>query len=83
MTVSGSFQGDGNTTGATVQQRATNPKGYCWAEQPPWSAYRESSFGHGTLDVINATHALWSAVAPFSSACFHPCMHLLGCSGVK
>ncbi|KAK9917889.1 hypothetical protein WJX75_009307 [Coccomyxa subellipsoidea] len=57
--LSPTYQGDGNTTGATVQQRATNPKGYCWAEQPPWSAYRESSFGHGTLDVINATHALW------------------------
>jgi len=23
--------------------------------------YRESSFGHGTLDVINATTALWRA----------------------
>lgn len=21
--------------------------GYCYQEQPPWSAYRESSFGHG------------------------------------
>lgn len=52
-------QADGNSTGVG------NPKGYCYAEQPPWSAYRESSFGHGTLDVINATHALWQC----ASAC--------------
>lgn len=57
-------QGDGKTTGQTVQQQAANPLGYCWAEQPPWSAYRESSFGHGTLDVINSTHALWCGAQP-------------------
>lgn len=28
-------------------------------EQPVWSAYREASYGHGTLDVVNATHAIW------------------------
>ena len=27
--------------------------------QPEWSAYREASFGSGTLDLLNATHALW------------------------
>lgn len=48
------FQADGNSTGVG------NPPGYCYKEQPAWSAYRESSFGHGTLDVINATHALWN-----------------------
>ena len=27
--------------------------------QPEWSAYREASFGSGTLDLLNVTHALW------------------------
>lgn len=26
---------------------------YCFSSQPAWSAYREPSFGHGTLDFIN------------------------------
>ena len=46
-------QGDGNSTGTG------NPPGYCYAEQPSWSLYREPSFGHGTLDIINSTTALW------------------------
>lgn len=25
---------------------------FCWNTQPEWSAFRESSFGHGTLEVI-------------------------------
>ncbi|KAK1261252.1 Purple acid phosphatase 23 [Acorus gramineus] len=33
---------------------------FCWDEQPEWSAFRESSFGHGILEVINSTHALWT-----------------------
>lgn len=33
---------------------------FCWDEQPDYSAYRESSFGHGILEVKNETHALWS-----------------------
>ncbi|CAI9117891.1 OLC1v1019380C1 [Oldenlandia corymbosa var. corymbosa] len=33
---------------------------FCWDSQPEWSAYRESSFGHGILEVENATHALWT-----------------------
>jgi Icc-related predicted phosphoesterase len=33
--------------------------GYCPTSQPIWSAYREPSFGHGTLDVVNTTHAHW------------------------
>lgn len=24
---------------------------FCWSKQPEWSAYRESSFGHGILEV--------------------------------
>lgn len=28
-----------------------------WYQQPPYSAYREPSFGHGTLDLADATHA--------------------------
>ena len=52
-------QADGQGTGASAAQLAANPTGYCYKEQPVWSAYRESSFGHGTLDALNATHALW------------------------
>nr|GMD70098.1 purple acid phosphatase 23 [Ipomoea batatas] len=33
---------------------------FCWNTQPEWSAYRESSFGHGILEVINSTYALWT-----------------------
>ena len=47
------IQADGNSTGVG------NPPGFCYKEQPPWSAYREPSFGHGTLDIVNGTHALW------------------------
>ncbi|KAL1521121.1 hypothetical protein AB1Y20_022675 [Prymnesium parvum] len=46
----------GNREGASVQ----------WSEpQPAWSAFRESSFGSGALDIINDTHALfnWSRFA--------------------
>nr|CAB3459394.1 unnamed protein product [Digitaria exilis] len=28
--------------------------------QPAMSAFREASFGHGRLEVVNATHALWT-----------------------
>ncbi|XP_057783599.1 purple acid phosphatase 23 [Salvia miltiorrhiza] len=33
---------------------------FCWETQPEWSAYRESSFGHGMLEVVNSTYALWT-----------------------
>lgn len=33
---------------------------FCWDKQPEWSAFRESSFGHGILEVVNATYALWT-----------------------
>lgn len=28
--------------------------------QPEWSAYREPAFGHGRLEIFNATHAHWT-----------------------
>ncbi|XP_057958200.1 purple acid phosphatase 15-like [Malania oleifera] len=33
---------------------------FCWDRQPDYSAYRESSFGHGILEMKNKTHALWT-----------------------
>uniref|UniRef100_A0A0E0QGQ9 Purple acid phosphatase n=1 Tax=Oryza rufipogon TaxID=4529 RepID=A0A0E0QGQ9_ORYRU len=33
---------------------------FCWEKQPEWSAFRESSFGHGILEVVNSTYALWT-----------------------
>ena len=42
---------------------------FCWDEQPEWSAFRESSFGHGILEVLNSTNALWT-MAP-KSGCLH------------
>ncbi|XVF65208.1 hypothetical protein PTKIN_Ptkin09bG0228800 [Pterospermum kingtungense] len=33
---------------------------YCWDKQADYSAYRESSFGHGILEAKNETHALWT-----------------------
>ncbi|XP_047311679.1 purple acid phosphatase 15-like [Impatiens glandulifera] len=33
---------------------------FCWDKQPDFSAYRETSFGHGILEVKNDTHALWT-----------------------
>uniref|UniRef100_A0A7N0T4U1 Purple acid phosphatase n=1 Tax=Kalanchoe fedtschenkoi TaxID=63787 RepID=A0A7N0T4U1_KALFE len=33
---------------------------FCWERQPDFSAFRESSFGHGILEVKNETWALWS-----------------------
>ncbi|KAK9160168.1 hypothetical protein Syun_006509 [Stephania yunnanensis] len=33
---------------------------FCWDKQPEWSAFRESSFGHGILEVVNSTYALWT-----------------------
>jgi hypothetical protein len=35
--------------------------GFCWSKgQPAFSAVRTSAFGHGTLDILNATHAEWA-----------------------
>lgn len=33
---------------------------FCWDRQPDFSAFRESSFGHGILEVMNETYALWT-----------------------
>ncbi|KAJ9169762.1 hypothetical protein P3X46_017917 [Hevea brasiliensis] len=33
---------------------------FCWDGQPDYSAFRESSFGHGILEVKNETWALWT-----------------------
>ncbi|GAB4851891.1 Purple acid phosphatase 15 [Ancistrocladus abbreviatus] len=33
---------------------------FCWDRQPDYSAYRETSFGHGILEMKNETHALWT-----------------------
>ena len=32
---------------------------YCPSSQPLWSAFRQPSFGYGTLEVFNSTTALW------------------------
>ncbi|KAJ7979684.1 Purple acid phosphatase [Quillaja saponaria] len=31
---------------------------FCWNKQPEWSAFRESSFGHGILEVLNSTYCV-------------------------
>ncbi|KAG1368290.1 Purple acid phosphatase [Cocos nucifera] len=41
----------GNREG--LAQRYLQPK-------PEWSAFREASFGHGELKIVNSTHAFWS-----------------------
>lgn len=33
---------------------------FCFASQPPWSDYRDPSFGHGVLTLLNATTAEWA-----------------------
>jgi len=33
---------------------------FCWDKQPDWSAWRDSSFGHGIIEVVNSTHLLWT-----------------------
>ncbi|TXG67815.1 hypothetical protein EZV62_009090 [Acer yangbiense] len=41
----------GNKEG--LARKYKNPK-------PDWSVFREASFGHGELKIVNATHAFWS-----------------------
>uniref|UniRef100_A0A7C9EPQ2 Purple acid phosphatase n=2 Tax=Opuntia streptacantha TaxID=393608 RepID=A0A7C9EPQ2_OPUST len=41
----------GNNEG--LARRYKNP-------QPEWSVFREASFGHGELRIVNSTHAYWS-----------------------
>ena len=38
---------------------ASAPGPYCYDEQPPWSAFREPSFGHGTLVLESKERATW------------------------
>ena len=38
---------------------ADAPGPYCYSEQPPWSAFREPSFGHGTLVIESPLKATW------------------------
>lgn len=37
-----------------------NSTNYCITSQPEWSAYRDPSFGHGMLEILNATHASYA-----------------------
>eukprot|EP00891_Asterochloris_glomerata_P009395 jgi/Astpho2/9395/Aster-01660 len=50
------YNADGNSSNPS---NPTTPQGYCFKEQPTWSQVREPSFGHGTLDILNATTAHW------------------------
>lgn len=43
--------GDGGNSGGVDKK---------WKDQPEYSVWRESSFGHGILDLWDATHARWS-----------------------
>ena len=44
-------------TSSTVRfQRPATP----YLAQPKWSAFREAIFGHGKLEMFNATHAHWT-----------------------
>lgn len=33
---------------------------FCAQQQPEWSAYREPSFGFGTLEILSPTRAKWT-----------------------
>ena len=39
---------------------SADPGGYCPAEQPAWSAFREPSFGHGVMEIMSPTQARWT-----------------------
>jgi hypothetical protein len=39
---------------------SSTPQGYCWSQQPEWSAYRDPSFGSGILQILSPTQAKWS-----------------------
>lgn len=38
---------------------------FCWDTQPEWSAYRDSSFGHGILEVKIDIHIVFRFVTAF------------------
>ncbi|CAN7075601.1 unnamed protein product [Brassica oleracea var. botrytis] len=46
--------------GQFCPSNSTTTGAFCWDQQPPYSALRESSFGHGILEMKNATWALWT-----------------------
>ncbi|CAH8356356.1 unnamed protein product [Eruca vesicaria subsp. sativa] len=46
--------------GQFCPSNSTATGAFCWDQQPPYSALRESSFGHGILEMKNATWALWT-----------------------
>ncbi|KAJ4728474.1 Purple acid phosphatase [Melia azedarach] len=52
--------GDGGNREKMAIQHADEPGKFCWDRQPDYSAFRESSFGHGILEVKNDTWALWT-----------------------
>lgn len=39
---------------------SSTPVGYCWSQQPEWSAYRDPSFGSGIFKILSPTKANWS-----------------------
>ncbi|KAL4420451.1 hypothetical protein ABPG75_010107 [Micractinium tetrahymenae] len=41
---------------------------FCPSSQPAWSMYREPTFGHGVLELLNATHAAWQWVRTLETA---------------
>ncbi|XP_065876306.1 purple acid phosphatase 15 isoform X2 [Euphorbia lathyris] len=49
----GGFCAENFTTGPAAGK-------FCWDQQPDYSAFRESSFGHGILEVKNESWALWT-----------------------
>ncbi|WCJ38052.1 purple acid phosphatase 15 [Euphorbia peplus] len=49
----GGFCAENFTTGPAAGK-------FCWDQQPDYSAFRESSFGHGILEVKNESYALWT-----------------------
>ncbi|XP_014496525.1 purple acid phosphatase 15 [Vigna radiata var. radiata] len=50
------FMGGFCATNFTFDQESE----FCWDHQPDYSAFRETSFGYGILEVKNETWALWS-----------------------
>jgi hypothetical protein len=43
----------------TYQDDLPGPYHYCPFEMPKWQAYRDTSFGSGTLTFHNSTTATW------------------------
>ena len=73
--------------GIDFRGRTRKPRRYAsWdAPQPAWSAFRESSFGVGSLDVLNATHAkyAWHRDACGAAAAPYYDLDAAGCATPK